>query len=85
MIELGEKCFEYRLYFSPSNNIGFPFPTRKNAITDDYILSKEALGVGISGKVLKCQHRMTKQICALKVCIRFLLISWNFISNLYRF
>jgi hypothetical protein len=71
------KSFAYQLYFSRSNKTRFPFPTRKNAITDEYELLKEALGIGISGKVLKCQHRMTKQKCALKVCIRFLCLSLN--------
>jgi hypothetical protein len=45
----------------------FPFPTRRNAITDEYEVSKESLGVGINGKVLTCIHRDTKRKCALKV------------------
>ena len=44
-----------------------PFPTRRNDITDDYIVSKETLGVGINGKIVKCWHRVTKRKCALKV------------------
>jgi serine/threonine protein kinase len=45
----------------------FPFPTRRNAITDEYEVSKESLGVGINGKVLTCIHRDTKRKCALKI------------------
>jgi hypothetical protein len=45
----------------------FPFPTRRNAVTDEYEVSKESLGVGINGKVLTCWHRETRQKCALKV------------------
>ena len=45
----------------------FPFTTRRNAITDEYEVSKESLGVGISGKVLTCTNRETKRKCALKV------------------
>ncbi|CAF1194217.1 unnamed protein product [Rotaria sordida] len=45
----------------------FPFTTRRNPIIDDYDISSEALGCGINGKVLKCQHRRTGQKCALKI------------------
>jgi hypothetical protein len=45
----------------------FPFPTHRNAVTDEYEVSKESLGVGINGKVLTCWHRETRRKCALKV------------------
>ncbi|CAF4320450.1 unnamed protein product, partial [Rotaria sp. Silwood2] len=45
----------------------FPFPTHRNAVTDQYEVSKESLGVGINGKVLTCWHRETKRKCALKI------------------
>jgi len=45
----------------------FPFPTRRNAVTDEYEVSKESLGVGINGKVLTCWHRETRRKCALKI------------------
>ncbi|CAF3186282.1 unnamed protein product [Rotaria sp. Silwood2] len=45
----------------------FPFPTRRNDITNEYDLSEESLGVGINGKVLTCWHRATKRKCALKI------------------
>jgi len=56
----------------PSSSISekyrqFPFATRQNAITDEYEVSKESLGVGISGKVLTCWNRQTKRKCALKI------------------
>ncbi|CAF4536370.1 unnamed protein product [Rotaria sp. Silwood1] len=45
----------------------FPFATRHNAIDEDYEISKEALGCGVNGRILKCQHRRTGQKCALKI------------------
>jgi mitogen-activated protein kinase-activated protein kinase 3 len=59
------------VFFRPSNISEkyrqFPFPTRRNAVTDEYEVSKESLGVGINGKVLTCWHRETRRKCALKV------------------
>ncbi|CAF4149906.1 unnamed protein product [Rotaria sp. Silwood2] len=46
----------------------FPFATRRNAITDDYDISSEMLGVGVNGKVFKCTHRRTRQKGAVKAC-----------------
>lgn len=40
---------------------------KKYAVTDDYQLSKQVLGLGVNGKVLECYHRRTGQKCALKV------------------
>lgn len=40
---------------------------KKYAVTDDYQLSKQVLGLGVNGKVLECFHRRTGQKCALKV------------------
>lgn len=40
---------------------------KKNAITDDYVLSKTVLGVGVNGKVLACTSRRTGEKHALKV------------------
>ncbi|CAF1069275.1 unnamed protein product [Adineta steineri] len=45
----------------------FPFATRRNAVTDEYEVSKESLGVGINGKVLTCWQKETKRKCALKI------------------
>ncbi|CAF3748302.1 unnamed protein product [Rotaria sordida] len=45
----------------------FPFSTHRNAVTDQYEVSKESLGVGINGKVLTCYHRETRRKCALKI------------------
>lgn len=40
---------------------------KKYAVTDDYQLSKQVLGLGVNGKVLECFHLRTGQKCALKV------------------
>lgn len=40
---------------------------KKYAVTDDYQLSKQVLGLGVNGKVLECYHRRTGQKCALKL------------------
>ncbi len=41
--------------------------TKTTAITDDYILlTKREIGSGISGKVILCQHKVTKIKYALK-------------------
>uniref|UniRef100_A0A8C5JWX7 non-specific serine/threonine protein kinase n=1 Tax=Jaculus jaculus TaxID=51337 RepID=A0A8C5JWX7_JACJA len=40
---------------------------KKYAVTDDYRLSKQVLGLGVNGKVLECFHRVTGQKCALKL------------------
>ncbi|XP_014385214.1 PREDICTED: MAP kinase-activated protein kinase 3 [Myotis brandtii] len=39
----------------------------QHAVTEDYQLSKQVLGLGVNGKVLECFHRRTGQKCALKV------------------
>lgn len=40
---------------------------RRNAVTDDYKITAQVLGLGINGKVLECFCRETGQKCALKV------------------
>lgn len=40
---------------------------KKTAITEDYELSPQVLGVGINGKVLRCYDKKTRKECALKV------------------
>ncbi|EHB14846.1 MAP kinase-activated protein kinase 3 [Heterocephalus glaber] len=40
---------------------------KKYAVTDDYQLSKQVLGLGVNGKVLEGFHRRTGQKCALKL------------------
>nr|ABI64145.1 mitogen-activated protein kinase-activated protein kinase 3 splice variant MK3.2 [Mus musculus] len=40
---------------------------KKYAVTDDYQLSKQVLGLGVNGKVLECYHRRSGQKCALKL------------------
>lgn len=40
---------------------------KRNAVTDDYKISSQVLGLGINGKVLECFNRKTGEKCALKV------------------
>ncbi|XP_075403548.1 MAP kinase-activated protein kinase 3 [Tenrec ecaudatus] len=40
---------------------------KKYAVTEEYQLSKQVLGLGVNGKVLECFHRKTGQKCALKL------------------
>ncbi|KAM9325804.1 MAP kinase-activated protein kinase 3 [Gastrophryne carolinensis] len=40
---------------------------KRHAITDDYKVSKQVLGLGINGKVLECYRRDSGQKCALKI------------------
>lgn len=46
---------------------GCQLELRRNAVTDDYTLTAEVLGLGINGKVLECYCKETGQKCALKV------------------
>lgn len=51
----------------------FPLPAypkleiKRNAVTDDYKISGQVLGLGINGKVLQCYSKKTGEKCALKV------------------
>lgn len=40
---------------------------KRNAVTDDYKISTQVLGLGINGKVLQCYSKKTGAKCALKV------------------
>lgn len=40
---------------------------RRNAVTDDYKITAQVLGLGINGKVLECHCKRTGEKCALKV------------------
>lgn len=42
---------------------------RRNAVTDDYKITSQVLGLGINGKVLECYCKKTGDKCALKVCV----------------
>ena len=58
---------------SDSESTNFPMPNypkleiKRNAVTDDYKISSQVLGVGINGKVLECFNKKTGEKCALKV------------------
>ncbi|XP_036387215.1 MAP kinase-activated protein kinase 3 [Megalops cyprinoides] len=51
----------------------FPMPGcakpefKRNAVTDDYKISSQVLGLGINGKVLECYNKKTGEKCALKI------------------
>uniref|UniRef100_A0A4W5PEZ6 non-specific serine/threonine protein kinase n=1 Tax=Hucho hucho TaxID=62062 RepID=A0A4W5PEZ6_9TELE len=40
---------------------------KHNAVTDDYKISSQVLGLGINGKVLECTNKKTGEKCALKI------------------
>lgn len=44
---------------------------RRNAVTDDYKITSQVLGLGINGKVLECYCKKTGEKCALKVCLTY--------------
>lgn len=51
----------------------FPLPVypkleiKRHAVTDDYKVSSQVLGLGVNGKVVECYNKKTEQKCALKV------------------
>jgi mitogen-activated protein kinase-activated protein kinase 2 len=47
-------------------NKHYPLEFKRNSIFDDYVILKDVIGVGISGKVLKCKCKQTDKIYALK-------------------
>lgn len=49
------------------NNKAMALRPKTNPIYEDYLISKDVLGVGISGKVLICTHKQTQVKYALKV------------------
>ncbi|XP_041837112.1 MAP kinase-activated protein kinase 2-like isoform X2 [Melanotaenia boesemani] len=40
---------------------------RRNAVTDDYKITSQILGLGINGKVMECYCKKTGEKCALKI------------------
>ncbi|KAM7006917.1 MAP kinase-activated protein kinase 3 isoform 1-T1 [Tautogolabrus adspersus] len=56
-----------------SDSAHFPLPVhpkleiKRNAVTDDYKISTQVLGLGINGKVLQCFNKKTGEKCALKI------------------
>jgi len=50
------------------SNDGVQRPVIKtNPITDDYLVTRHVLGLGINGKVVECTQRTSNQKYALKV------------------
>ncbi|KAJ8370572.1 hypothetical protein SKAU_G00106000 [Synaphobranchus kaupii] len=58
---------------SDSGPTQFPLPVlpkleiKRNAVTDEYKISSQVLGLGINGKVLECYNKKTGEKCALKI------------------
>ncbi|KAI5607104.1 MAP kinase-activated protein kinase 3 [Silurus asotus] len=53
---------------TPNHGPGFPkLEIKRNAVTDDYKISTQVLGLGINGKVLECFNKKTGEKCALKI------------------
>uniref|UniRef100_A0A8C6LAF4 6-phosphofructo-2-kinase/fructose-2,6-biphosphatase 4 n=6 Tax=Nothobranchius TaxID=28779 RepID=A0A8C6LAF4_NOTFU len=56
-----------------SGSTQFPMPVypkleiKRNAVTDDYKISSQVLGLGINGKVLECFNKKSGEKCALKI------------------
>lgn len=53
----------------PQFHLKSVFPIKKNAITDDYRVTTQVLGLGINGKVLEILNRKTGDKFALKVSL----------------
>lgn len=54
----------------PNPNLAAGYPKleiKRNAVTDDYKISTQVLGLGINGKVLECFNKKTGEKCALKI------------------
>ncbi len=49
-----------------------PFVPKRHPITNDYTILTKTLGVGVSGKVLVCINKLTKEKRALKVSAVFM-------------
>ena len=49
---------------------------KKNAITADYVVSRQVLGLGINGKVVECFRKGNDKKYALKV-----MLCWCFVFN----
>lgn len=64
---------EDRKTVTDTGSAHFPLPVhpkleiKRNAVTDQYKISSQVLGLGINGKVLECFNKKTGQKCALKV------------------
>ncbi|KAJ6659824.1 hypothetical protein lerEdw1_018279 [Lerista edwardsae] len=54
----------------PQFHIKSGLPIKKNAITDDYKVTTQVLGLGINGKVLEIFNKKTGDKFALKISIR---------------
>ena len=60
------KTMDSKMLFSNTFNKTVALAPKTKPIYEDYIISKDVLGMGISGKVLSCTHKQTKVKYALK-------------------
>ena len=60
----------FPMFFVKPHN---PLQIKKNAITDDYKVTSQVLGMGINGKVLEIFQKGSGEKCALKVMLTILL------------
>lgn len=51
---------------------------KRHAVTDEYKITAQVLGLGINGKVLECYCKKTGKKCALKVCVCVCVFSIGF-------
>ncbi|XP_059393552.1 MAP kinase-activated protein kinase 2-like [Carassius carassius] len=58
---------------SGSTQVPLPLPVhpkleiKRHAVTEDYKVSSQVLGLGVNGKVVECYNKKTGQKCALKI------------------
>lgn len=58
---------------SDGESTQFPLPVfpkleiKRHAVTEDYKVSSQVLGLGVNGKVVECYNKKTGQKCALKI------------------
>lgn len=50
-----------------NDGVGHNLEMKKNLITEDYVVSRQVLGLGINGKVVECYKKDTNKKYALKV------------------
>lgn len=56
---------KFKIYL-PNPKVKMSLKPKTNPIYEDYLITKEVLGMGVTGKVLSCVHKQTKQKFALK-------------------
>lgn len=52
-----------------NDDVQKPIDIKTNLITEDYVVSRNVLGLGINGKVVECTQKATNTKYALKVWV----------------